>query len=312
MAVLLVFATAVIFIFTWRWVSRFLISKGKKKFISHLVGAISGSFAAIVLLGGVVLLFKQQIHNKAWQGDIKAIKNYIEKGGNVDEVRDGNTILAYAAGGGNIELVEFLISKGAEINSPANIDGTPLHYAAREGHAEVVSLLLSKAAKPDVFADKHTESYSGHPDVFPYWCTPLHWAIYSKKSNDTKKIEIVKVLLDGGADPNACSDRCGTPLSEAAKSGNVKVAKLLLEKGASVNLGGPTHEAVLNNRYEMVEFLLKNGAEVNARRIYGTLLVPVSELAGKPFSLSQSSKTPLQLAKRDDIKMLLRRYGAKE
>ncbi|HTM10726.1 MAG TPA: ankyrin repeat domain-containing protein [Verrucomicrobiae bacterium] len=51
-------------------------------------------------------------------------------------------------------------------------------------------------------------------------------------------VDIVRLLLDSGADPNATSDNKydgARPLTIAAEHGNVEVIKLLLSRGADVN-----------------------------------------------------------------------------
>ena len=45
-------------------------------------------------------------------------------------------------------------------------------------------------------------------------------------------VEIVKILLERGANPNAEDDAGRTPLHDAAFKGHVEIVKLLLERGA--------------------------------------------------------------------------------
>ena len=47
--------------------------------------------------------------------------------------------------------------------------------------------------------------------------------------------EIVKILLDQGANIEDHNENGHTPLMEAASSGHVNIAKILLEKGAGIN-----------------------------------------------------------------------------
>ncbi len=60
------------------------------------------------------------------------------------------------------------------------------------------------------------------------------------------------------------------PLIIAANSGNIYAVKLLLDRGANINInnGEPLQKAVRNNNLEMVEFLIKNGANINANHSY--------------------------------------------
>ncbi len=81
--------------------------------------------------------------------------------------------------------------------------------------------------------------------------------------------EIVKLLLNRGADVNAITNIGHTALAYASKDGNEEIVKLLIDRGADV-----TTELMRTTRYdngnkEIVKLLLDNGADANARDIYG-------------------------------------------
>jgi ankyrin repeat protein len=86
-------------------------------------------------------------------------------------------------------------------------------------------------------------------------------------------LEIVKLLLEHGADVNAkTKEGYGyTALHSAASNGHLEIVKLLLEHGADVNAktkyGGYTalHSATMNGHLEIVKLLLEHGADVNAK-----------------------------------------------
>jgi ankyrin repeat protein len=129
----------------------------------------------------------------------------IEKGLNVNQKSSypasalaGATPLSLAASYGNTELVRLLIAKGADVNAvsapPAfpvkngivNLgDFTPLMLASTYGPPEVVRMLLEAGAKVDA------RDHRG--------MTPLHFAV----SSETQNREIVRLLLDKGAEPAA-------------------------------------------------------------------------------------------------------------
>lgn len=88
--------------------------------------------------------------------------------------------------------------------------------------------------------------------------TPLHFAAYRNK------VEIAKVLLARGADVNLT--RGGyTPLYLAVERGHVEMVELLLESGASVNISGlektPLQYAEEYGHKEVVQVLREHGAE---------------------------------------------------
>lgn len=90
-----------------------------------------------------------------------------------------------------------------------------LYIAVNEGSSEVVSFLLKQGANPNV-----TENYYGK--------TPLHQAARLGKH------EMVKLLIDAGANLEARNKEDATPLCAAA-SRNLKTVKTLVDAGADVN-----------------------------------------------------------------------------
>lgn len=67
--------------------------------------------------------------------------------------RDGHTPLANAARGGCIEIVKYLIKRGAIVDrSEGQGAWTPLLYAAEQHHAEVVEYLLAHGANVNVIS----------------------------------------------------------------------------------------------------------------------------------------------------------------
>jgi len=98
----------------------------------------------------------------------------------------------------------------------------------------------------------------------------LHTATQS--NND----ELVKLLIAKGADVNVLADRGYTALSYAVSNGNMGLAEFLISKGANVNpeQRPPLHAAVKapKNRKELVELLLSKGAQVNKEEAGGTAL----------------------------------------
>ncbi|XP_054773946.2 ankyrin repeat domain-containing protein 17-like isoform X1 [Lytechinus pictus] len=79
--------------------------------------------------------------------------------------------------------------------------------------------------------------------------------------------EIVKILLDQGANIEDHNENGHTPLMEAASSGHVNIAKILLEKGAGINTHSNEFKesaltlACYKGHLEMVKFLLEAGAD---------------------------------------------------
>jgi ankyrin repeat protein len=98
---------------------------------------------------------------------------------------------------GQLELCQQLIARDADVNKPG---WAPLHYAAANGHTPVVRLLLEHFAYIDAASPNGT--------------TPLMMAARYGT------LEVVKVLLDAGADPTLKNALGLTALDFAQKADN--------------------------------------------------------------------------------------------
>jgi ankyrin repeat protein len=79
------------------------------------------------------------------------------------------------------------------------------------------------------------------------------------------KLEVVRYLLDEGADVNAQENRAGTALIEAAYSGHVDVIKELLLRGADINViseqGTALDMAIIRNNPAAADLLRHRGGK---------------------------------------------------
>jgi serine/threonine-protein phosphatase 6 regulatory ankyrin repeat subunit B len=81
-------------------------------------------------------------------------------------------------------------------------------------------------------------------------------------------LEILKCVIQNGADLNQQNNNCATPLYIASRNGHLEIVKLLTISGADVNCPNnngatPLYVASRNGHFEIVQFLIKNGADVN-------------------------------------------------
>lgn len=91
--------------------------------------------------------------------------------------------------------------------------------------------------------------------------TPLIQAI------NLRRLEMIKILIEVGADPNLCQDVYATPLGLAVSLGNIEVIKLLLRVGANPNHGGidgsTLERAIRIERLDIIKILIDAGADLN-------------------------------------------------
>ena len=84
----------------------------------------------------------QEILNAAKEGNLEKIQSLIEKDSSLILEKDGagRTALHFSANAGHKEVVEYILTKGVDVNLKTKAGTTPLHYAALIGHLEVVKI----------------------------------------------------------------------------------------------------------------------------------------------------------------------------
>src|SRR5688572_13345319 len=130
-----------------------------------------------------------------------------------------------AATAGDAKRVAALVDADRSLADAVARDGySPLGLASFFKRRDVVKALLERGAKP---------STPSRDQGF----TPLHSAVATDAGEATA--EIVRLLLEASADPNAKSKEGGTPLHSAAFTGDLEIAELLLAYGADPNATDP-------------------------------------------------------------------------
>ena len=116
---------------------------------------------------------------------------------------------------GDLETVRKVVGSDRALANGFAEDGFfPLGLAAFFGHRAIVEFLLKNGA------DVKTAARNAQK------VTALHGAVARRD------VEIAKMLLVAGADPNARQERGFVPLHDAAANGNAALVELLLQHGA--------------------------------------------------------------------------------
>ena len=122
------------------------------------------------------------------------------------------TPLHAASEGGHVDAVRVLLDHGACMDAGLEDSRKPLHLASRNGHLKVVQLLLERRAASD--SNKRTGS---------------NYAMcHAAKSGH---IEVVRFLIDFGAEVNIQDEGSWSPYEAAKRYGHHDVARLLQDHG---------------------------------------------------------------------------------
>ncbi len=171
----------------------------------------------------------------------------------------GRTMLWEAAYRGKLEMVKFLLERGADINLPGchlsqhRLEITPYCVARHEGREIVADYLLQYGATIDI----HTAAYLGDYDT-----------VRSHLDNDAALVNstyLQSVMLPAGK-PHTFEHReatWATPICYAIVGGNAAVVELLIFRGATIEPHSKLllDHAVSEDRIEIVKLLLENGAD---------------------------------------------------
>uniref|UniRef100_A0A0G4IF08 Uncharacterized protein n=1 Tax=Chromera velia CCMP2878 TaxID=1169474 RepID=A0A0G4IF08_9ALVE len=167
-----------------------------------------------------------------------------------------------AAYEGPVELVDLILTRGADLHAKNGYAQSALHCAARaepaNGGKEIAELLLDRGAEIDGRDNKGE--------------TPLnHTTGLSLHSDDSHTLrdhaDVAEVLISRGADVNARREDGEPCLHGAAAYGSIRVVTLLLDRGADLHATdqqGNTalHQLARHPRVKVLDTLRLNGPQI--------------------------------------------------
>jgi ankyrin repeat protein len=220
------------------------------------------------------------LHWAAEHDDLDMVDQLIRAGARVTaRTREGVTPLQLAASNGSAAMIDRLLKAGADANAPLSAAGdTALMMASRTGKTDAMRVLVEAGANVNT-----KETWGG--------TSALMWAVSEGHA------DAARVLVGAGADVNARSNYVAaangrgfegrtpvasrtdpkaeefasgwlTPLTLAAREGDIEMARVLVNAGADVNIAAGDGKtalalAIFNGNYEVASFLVDNKADVN-------------------------------------------------
>ena len=186
----------------------------------------------------------------------------------VGNTKDCYTALTYAVCINSKDMVELLIDAGVDVNLRDDEGNTALMYAAFNGYRDMAELLIKAGADVNakillknrivLYLDQRKDL--GGSNIL----------LLAVKKEENYKNDIVKLLIESGADVNAKDYDGDTALRIAALHNKKDIAELLIEAGADLNVKNNAGRTALRaaagegNR-DITELLIKAGADMDVK-----------------------------------------------
>lgn len=221
----------------------------------------------------------------------------------VDLLREGGwdfrsprsaAMMVWAAGAGNMSVVQDLHAAGVPVTARAG-DMTAIEAAAWSGRFETWHFLRSSGALPTDQPDLHARVakaavMSGNARILRAML-PFRFDVNAgnepllgeamgvdcETAPECDRSAVIRVLLEGGADPNRPDDHGSTSLHYAQTAAE---ARLLVEAGANVNaldFEGQTPAMVMCCGWEdIIIYLLDAGTDASVRSVHGETMADIA------------------------------------
>ena len=182
--------------------------------------------------------------------------------------------LQLAAYMGYADVARVLLNHGANVNEKGPWGETALHWAAVNGNTEVAALLLERGADPNSRTSSHTFELNVRAENSDPVEREIKWfqtLEYQRRS------ENVQVALPA----RMAFTKDDMPIHAATYWNHVDIVRLLIDNGADINRANcwgatPLHYAVVCRYHDIVKVLLDNGADPKAKTHSGMMPVDIA------------------------------------
>ncbi|KAA0701963.1 Ankyrin repeat and protein kinase domain-containing protein 1 [Triplophysa tibetana] len=263
-------------------------SEGSQNVHSLLKKKDFESFKKVLRKEDVWMLFKDNntlLHHAVASGDRESTQNVLDLGASVNSQSvKGYTPLIIAVLHKFYDICSLLIDRGADVNLCECDQWTPLHFASQAGNDRTTRLLLDHGARADAkekdgWTPLHLASQNGHENIVRILFLHLNGVDEQEAQSGRTALhlacsygylKIAQLLVSKGADLNKTDDQQSTSLHLAADEGHYRVVRLLANSGADVKAQdersySALHYGALKGHMSICKNLLSKGADPDAR-----------------------------------------------
>jgi len=255
----------------------------------------------------------------AQQGDAATSRILLRAGAKPNEAQPKTalTALMIASAMAHAEVVDLLLDNGAKPDLVDASGYSSLHRVVRDSDyginpaskdavLTIVKSFLEHGANPNILLSQDKEKAAEEikngnvqqaerrsavtvNEIILQGATPLFLAA------EVNNLDVIKAMVESGADPLLATERGTTPLIMAAGGGTdvqrersleerataVETAKFLVEHGADVNAAGQygwtaLHAAAYQGMNDLIEYLVSKGANIDQKDEFGQTALSIS------------------------------------
>ncbi|KAH8807348.1 ankyrin repeat-containing domain protein [Xylogone sp. PMI_703] len=206
-------------------------------------------------------------------GNEKSITLLLDAGADIEAKGAwGNGPLNFAAGSDRVGVMRLLLDRGADIDAPGEYGKTGLVSAIEKDSLDMVKLLIERGADLKGAFLAAARRNEGHRIIKIMLDAGARVPAEDSGIGAAAQIGNLKsltMLLDGGANIEERDGWGNSPLIIAVSFSQMAATKILLQRGADVNVSGSRQRTALQlafeqNTVETAELLLSEGIELQA------------------------------------------------